>query len=156
MEKRKIYGTILGGIAFIAVIIAVTYARYAWQSSNTDLSFSISDSYFYCESGIESSVSSLSPVLDYRSTSGVESFLVKNVGRSDTTFSISLNISSIDTSLKDESFKYKIMLDSSGGSKNCASTSESGCTTVAEGNFEDAVVGMNTLADVVSLPNNSK
>jgi len=155
MEKRKIYGTILGGIAFIAVIIAVTYARYAWQSSNTDLSFSISDSYFYCESGIESSVSSLSPVLDYRS-GAVDSFWVNNIGMADTTFSISLNISSIDTSLKDKSFKYKIMLDSSGGSKNCASTSESGCTTVAEGNFEDAVVGMNTLADVVSLPNNSK
>lgn len=156
MDKRKIYGTILGGIAFIAVIIAVTYARYVWRSTDTDLSFSINDSYFYCDSGIENNVSSLSPVLDYRSTSGVESFLVKNVGRSDTTFSISLNISSIDSSLKDESFKYKIMLDSSGGNKNCASTSESGCTTIAEGNFANAVVGMNTFAETVTLPNNSK
>lgn len=38
MEKRKIYGTIIGVVAFILFIVGATYAWFTWQSGNTILS----------------------------------------------------------------------------------------------------------------------
>ena len=47
INKRKLYGTILGGIAFLAVIIAVTYARYVWKSDDECLSIIIHEDNTY-------------------------------------------------------------------------------------------------------------
>ena len=155
MNRRKVIGAILGLILFSITVISITYAYYSWRSSNTDITFSIDDSYFYCETDIDSSVSSLAPTNDYRNGS-VQTFHVNNVGRSDTTFSLSMNITSISDVLKDESFKYKLMLDPTNGSKNCASTSEDGCTLVGEGNFSEVHTGLNTLVQSLNLPNNTR
>lgn len=38
MEKRKLYGTILGVAAFVAVIAGLTYAWFTWASNNTIIS----------------------------------------------------------------------------------------------------------------------
>lgn len=38
MEKRKMYGTIVGIVAFAALIIGVTYAWFTWSSAPRELS----------------------------------------------------------------------------------------------------------------------
>lgn len=38
MEKRKMYGTIIGIVAFAALIIGVTYAWFTWNSTPRELS----------------------------------------------------------------------------------------------------------------------
>ena len=108
--KRKLFGTILGILLFSMVVVAFTYASYVWRSGDTLLTININDSYFYCESGLENDVSGLAPVLDYRDGT-YQTFAVNNIGRQDTNFSLSLNIEQISDSLKDESFKYKLMVD---------------------------------------------
>ncbi|MBQ8681345.1 MAG: hypothetical protein IJ509_00315, partial [Bacilli bacterium] len=85
INSRKLWGTIIGVLGFVGLILVVTYARYVWKSEDTLLTFNFSDEYFYCESGIEKEIGELSPVLDYRE--GVyQIFGVNNIGRSDTTF----------------------------------------------------------------------
>ena len=91
LKYRKLIGTILGLILFSITVISITYAYYSWRSSNTDVTFNIDDSYFYCETNLDSSVSSLAPTNDYRNGS-VQTFHVNNIGRSDTTFSLSMNL----------------------------------------------------------------
>ena len=161
MDKRKIYGSILGGIIFLITILSFTYAFYYWRSSNTIVTFNISDSQFYCETDIDSSVSSLSPVLDYKDGS-YQTFKVNNIGGSDTTFSLSMNVSICNNDsnddcsvFQDESFKYKLMLDPTGGSRDCHAD-DTNCTLVGEGSFSSIHKGMNTLISSINLPNNSK
>lgn len=38
MEKRKLFGTIIGVVAFILFMVGATYAWFTWQSGNTILS----------------------------------------------------------------------------------------------------------------------
>ncbi len=38
MEKRKIYGAIIGVLAFVICIVGITYAWFTWNSGNTILS----------------------------------------------------------------------------------------------------------------------
>ena len=161
MDKRKIYGSILGGIIFLITILSFTYAFYYWRSSNTIVTFNISDSQFYCETDIDSSVSSLSPVLDYKDGS-YQTFKVNNIGGSDTTFSLSMNVSICNNDsnddcsvFQDESFKYKLMLDPTGGSRDCHAD-DTNCTLVGGGSFSSIHKGMNTLISSINLPNNSK
>ena len=132
--------------------MSFTFAYYTWRGNNTNLTFNISDSYFYCESGKDVNISGLSPVTDYRSTSAIQEFGVNNVGRSDTRFSLNLKINSMDDSLKHESFKYKVMVDRTNGGNNCITGN--GCEEVGSGNFKNFKVGMNTLVESVELPNN--
>ena len=155
MDKRKFIGAILGGVLFVGVILALTYAFYIWKGDNTLVTFNINDSYFYCESGVESNIDGLYPVLDYRD-GGYQTFVVNNVGRQDTTFSLTMEITAIDEVLLSESFKYKLVVDTTGGNNNCADTSNSNCVEVGSGNFANAKVGANTLVSSISLPNNSR
>ena len=154
-DKRKLFGTILGIILFGLTVMSITFAYYSWRSSNTDVTFSISDSTFTCETDLDSSISSLAPVTDYRNGTH-QVFSVKNIGRSDTTFSLTMNISNISNVLKHPSFKYKLMLDPTNGSRDCSSTSVNNCELVGEGSFENVSVGMNTLVQSINLPNNSR
>ena len=153
-NKRKIIGFIVGLILFSITVTSLSYAYYSWQSSNTDITFNINDQYFYCETDINSSISNLSPVNDYKD--GVlHKFKVNNVANKDTTFSITMNISSIDDALKHESFKYKLVVDKTNGANNCQAGA-SGCEAVAEGNFKNVHIGNNTLVPSINLPNNSR
>ncbi len=152
---RKILGMVLGIIVYVCTIVIATYSYYTWKSEDTLVTLNINDSYFYCESDINVAVSSLSPVLDYHDGT-YQTFKVNNIGKKDTTFSLSLNISSIDTSLLTDSFKYKLVVDKTGGSNNCADTSNSNCVAVGEGNFSNFKVGMNTLVSSIQLLNNSR
>jgi len=152
LDPRKGVGIVIGIIFYSLCILAFSFAYYVWKSEDTDVVFNISDPYFYCESGIENNVGSLSPVLDYRLGS-YDKFGVDNIGMYDTSFSVSMNISQMDDSLKNESFKYKLMVDTS-GVNDCSSTSNSSCVEVGSGDFSDMKVGMNTLVSPLTLPNN--
>ena len=155
MDKRKFIGSILGGLMFLGVVLALTYAFYIWKGDNTLVTFNINDSYFYCESGVESNIDGLYPVLDYRG-GGYQTFVVNNIGRQDTTFSLTMEITAIDSPLLSEAFKYKLVVDTTGGNNNCADTNNSNCVEVGSGNFADAKVGANTLVSSIALPNNSR
>ena len=142
---------------FVCTILLGSYASYTWKSKDTDVTFNIGDAYFYCESGFEVAARGLSPVLDYRSGS-YHTFKVNNIGKADTKFSVTLNIKSMDDALQNESFKYKLVVDKTGGSNDCSSTSTTACEEVenGSGNFSQMKVGMNTIAPSIELPNNSR
>ena len=164
-DKRKLFGTILGLIMFALTIVSITYAYYSWRSSNTIVTFNIQDNIFYCEHKDPNNTGGIAPVLDYK-TGFFDSYIVKNIGRSDTTFSITIDILSClnnsnngtSTNCSEffrDDFKYKVLLDPTGGSNNC-SVDDTNCTVVGEGNFSGMKVGKNTLIRTVNLPNNSK
>ncbi len=155
--RKKIFGGVLGVFLFVCTILLGSYASYTWKSKDTDVTFNIGDAYFYCESGFEVAARGLSPVLDYRSGS-YHTFKVNNIGKADTKFSVTLNIKSMDDALQNESFKYKLVVDKTGGSNDCSSTSTTACEEVenGSGNFSQMKVGMNTIAPSIELPNNSR
>ena len=155
IDKRKLLGFIIGVLLFAVSVASLTFAYYNWKSDNTDVSFVMNDSYFYCESDIEIVTNSLVPVLDYRNGS-VQKFKVNNIGKQDTTFSVSLNITNIDSPLKSTSFKYKLVVDMTGGSNNCITSSSCSEVENGSGDFSNAKVGMNTLVSSIALPNNSR
>ena len=153
--KRKILGAIIGILLFAATVVSFTYAYYSWRSSNTNITFNINDTYFYCETDIDSSVSSsLAPVTDYKNGQ-LHKFKVNNVANRDTTFSLSMNIISISDVLKSTDFKYKLMVDKTNGSNNCQAGA-SGCVEVSSGNFSQVHIGNNTIVPSITLPNNSR
>lgn len=157
IDKRKFFGTIMGMLMFLGLIATLTYAMYFWKSEDTELAFSISDEYFHCESGIESNINGLAPVIDYRNGS-YQRFSVNNIGRADTTFSLTMNITDMDDTLKSESLKYKLVVDTTGGSNNCADVNNNNCLEITggSGDFSDVSVGMNTVVPTISIPNNSR
>ena len=150
MDKRKFWGSILGTTMFLVMLLGLTYAYYTWRSTDTSLTFSISDAYFKCQSGIETHTTSLEPVNDYKLGS-YQTFAVNNVGMTDTTFSLTMDITSIDEELIAEDVKYKLVVDETGGNNNCTTID---CTLVGEGSFANAKVGMNTLVATIFIPNN--
>ena len=155
MDSRKLFGFAVGVVLFLLTVLVGANAFYTWKSGNKDVTFNIGDSYFYCESGQTINQTGLSPVLDYRKSS-YHTFKVNNIGKADTKFSVTLNIKSIDDALKSTSFKYKLVVDKTGGSNNCVTGS--GCEEVSggSGNFSKMKVGMNTIAPSIDLPNNTR
>ena len=168
-DKRKLFGTILGIIMFALTIISITYAYYSWKSSETTVTFNIDDDIFYCETDVDSSVGTnsdnvLAPVNNYRN--GVrQSFIVKNIGRQNTTFSLTMNVTNISSDIiKHPTFKYKLVYDPTGGARNCtladATSDGAGNTCInvtnGTGDFSNIQLGMNTLVQSITLPNNSK
>ncbi len=154
MDSRKLLGFAIGVLLFLATLLFGTYAFYNWKSGNTDVTFNIGDSYFYCETGQNVSETGLAPVLDYQSTTSKYTFKVNNIGKSDTKFSVTLNISEISESLKSTSLKYKLMVDKTGSSSTCDTSSN--CTEAASGDFSKMKKGINTIAPSIDLPNNSR
>ena len=154
MDSRKLLGFAIGVLLFLATLLFGTFAFYSWKSGNTDVTFNIGDSYFYCETGQNVSETGLAPVLDYQSTTSKYTFKVNNIGKSDTKFSVTLNISEISESLKSTSLKYKLMVDKTGSSSTCDTSSN--CTEAASGDFSKMKKGINTIAPSIDLPNNSR
>ena len=79
---------------------------------------------------------------------------VTKVLSSDTSFSITLNITEISEVLKSDSLKYKLMVDKTGSSDNCDTSSN--CIEVVNGDFSKMKLGANTIAPSLELPNNSR
>ena len=129
-NKAKIYMIFSLVVLVIAIIISSTYAYYVWNISDSEVTkiaveIGAATVTFDGGSGVSAT---LRPVSD--KSKGI----VKNINvKGDTTglvFNMYLDIISIDTNLKDESFRYELY---------------KGTTKVKEGNFSDSYLTSNTV-----------
>ena len=129
-NKAKIYMIFSLVVLVIAVIVSGTYAYYVWTTSDSDTT------------KIVAGVGAASVTFDggsdinanLRPVSDKSKGIIKNISvKGDTTglvFNMYLDITSIDTGLKDESFRYELY---------------KGTTKVKEGNFSDSYLTSNTV-----------
>ena len=129
-NKAKIYMISSLVVLVIAVIVSGTYAYYVWTTSDSDTTkivAGIGAATVTFDGGSDISAN-LRPVSD--KSKGI----VKNINvKADTTglvFNMYLDITSIDTGLKDESFRYELY---------------KGTTKVKEGNFSESYLTSNTV-----------
>ena len=129
-NKAKIYMIFSLVVLVIAVIVSGTYAYYVWTTSDSDTTkivAGIGAATVTFDGGSDISAN-LRPVSD--KSKGI----VKNISvKGDTeglVFNMYLDITSIDTGLKDESFRYELY---------------KGTTKVKEGNFSDSYLTSNTV-----------
>ena len=129
-NKAKIYMIFSLVVLVIAVIVSGTYAYYVWTTSDSDTTkivAGIGAATVTFDGGSDISAN-LRPVSD--KSKGI----VKNINvKADTeglVFNMYLDITSIDTDLKDESFRYELY---------------KGDTKVKEGNFSDSYLTSNTV-----------
>ena len=129
-NKAKIYMIFSLVVLVIAVIVSGTYAYYVWTTSDSDTTkivAGIGAATVTFDGGSDISAN-LRPVSD--KSKGI----IKNISvKADTeglVFNMYLDITSIDTGLKDESFRYELY---------------KGDTKVKEGNFSDSYLTSNTV-----------
>ena len=129
-NKAKIYMIFSLVVLVIVVIVSGTYAYYVWTTSDSDTTkivAGIGAATVTFDGGSDISAN-LRPVSD--KSKGI----VKNISvKGDTAglvFNMYLDITSIDTGLKDESFRYELY---------------KGTTKVKEGNFSDSYLTSNTV-----------
>ena len=141
MKNKNI--KIISLIISIILIIAVgTYAWLTWSSQqNTDLYSNVGNLLeVKFTTGNDINATDMLPTLDPLTNGEVTTFSVKNRATYDYAIDIVLNITSISTELKSESFKYIIL----------SSDTENGeYTSVASGDFTNMVVGDNTIGGEV-------
>ena len=130
-KKKKIF--LITGISLLVLIAIVggTYAWYVWTTSDsevTNITAGVGAATVTFDGGSDINAN-LRPVSD--KSKGI----IKNISvKGDTTglvFNMYLDITSIDTGLKDESFRYELY---------------KGTTKVKEGNFSDSYLTSNTVA----------
>ena len=129
-NKAKIYMIFSLVVLVIAVIVSGTYAYYVWTTSDSDTTKIVA--------GIGAATVTFNGGSDIsanlRPVSDKSKGIVKNISvKADTTglvFNMYLDITSIDTGLKDESFRYELY---------------KGTTKVKEGNFSDSYLTSNTV-----------
>ena len=129
-KKKKIF--LITGISLLVLIAIVggTYAYYVWTTSDSDTTKIVA--------GIGAATVTFDGGSDInanlRPVSDKSKGIVKNISvKGDTTglvFNMYLDITSIDTGLKDESFRYELY---------------KGTTKVKEGNFSDSYLTSNTV-----------
>ena len=129
-NKAKIYMIFSLVVLVIAVIVSSTYAYYVWTTSDSDTTkivAGVGAATVTFDGGSDISAN-LRPVSD--KSKGI----VKNISvKADTeglVFNMYLDITSIDTGLKDESFRYELYKET---------------TKVKEGNFSDSYLTSNTV-----------
>ena len=129
-NKAKIYMIFSLIVLVIVVIVSGTYAYYVWTTSDSDTTkivAGIGAATVTFDGGSDISAN-LRPVSD--KSKGI----IKNINvKADTeglVFNMYLDITSIDTGLKDESFRYELY---------------KGTTKVKEGNFSDSYLTSNTV-----------
>ena len=129
-NKAKIYMIFSLVVLVIVVIVSGTYAYYVWTTSDSDTTkivAGIGAATVTFDGGSDISAN-LRPVSD--KSKGI----IKNISvKADTeglVFNMYLDITSIDTGLKDESFRYELY---------------KGDTKVKEGNFSDSYLTSNTV-----------
>ena len=129
-NKAKIYMIFSLIVLVIAVIVSGTYAYYVWTTSDSDTTKIVA--------GIGAATVTFDGGSDInanlRPVSDKSKGIIKNISvKGDTTglvFNMYLDITSIDTGLKDESFRYELY---------------KGTTKVKEGNFSDSYLTSNTV-----------
>ena len=129
-NKAKIYMISSLVVLVIAVIVSGTYAYYVWTTSDSDTTKIVA--------GIGAATVTFDGGSDInanlRPVSDKSKGIIKNISvKGDTTglvFNMYLDITSIDTGLKDESFRYELY---------------KGTTKVKEGNFSDSYLTSNTV-----------
>ena len=129
-NKAKIYMIFSLVVLVIAVIVSGTYAYYVWTTSDSEV--------INITAGVETAIVTFDGGSDVsanlRPVSDKSKGIVKNISvKGDTTglvFNMYLDITSIDTGLKDESFRYELYR---------------GTTKVKEGNFSDSYLTSNTV-----------
>lgn len=143
LDMRKVIGTIVGSIIFLACIAFFTYAFYNWRSENTLVNLGIQESVdVEFTMGPDVNVENIGPVLDYND--GVKAtFTANNSASSAVNLFVSLDISSITDTLLVESFKYKLLKDTSGGT--------SYTTEVVSGDFSTFGVGRNSITTTETI-----
>ena len=130
-NKAKIYMIFSLIVLVIVVIVSGTYAYYVWTTSDSDTTKKI-------VAGIGAATVTFDGGSDIsanlRPVSDKSKGIVKNISvKADTeglVFNMYLDITSIDTGLKDESFRYELY---------------KGDTKVKEGNFSDSYLISNTV-----------
>ena len=129
-NKAKIYMIFSLVVLVIVVIVSGTYAYYVWTTSDSDTTKIVA--------GIGAATVTFDGGSDInanlRPVSDKSKGIIKNISvKGDTTglvFNMYLDITSIDTGLKDESFRYELY---------------KGTTKVKEGNFSDSYLTSNTV-----------
>ena len=129
-NKAKIYMIFSLVVLVIAVIVSGTYAYYVWTTSDSDTTKIVA--------GIGAATVTFNGGSDIsanlRPVSDKSKGIIKNISvKADTAglvFNMYLDITSIDTGLKDESFRYELY---------------KGTTKVKEGNFSDSYLTSNTV-----------
>ena len=129
-NKAKIYMIFSLVVLVIAVIVSSTYAYYVWTTSDSDTTKIVA--------GVGAATVTFDGGSDInanlRPVSDKSKGIIKNISvKGDTTglvFNMYLDITSIDTGLKDESFRYELY---------------KGTTKVKEGNFSDSYLTSNTV-----------
>lgn len=144
LDKRKLIGAVIGTVVFISCVLFFTYAYYNWKSSNTLVSFDITDANTVeCLPGPDVNVINIGPVLNYQDGVKAE-FSATNNSSANITFSLTLDITSISNTLLVESFKYKLVQDKKGG------TDYDYDHPVVEGNFSKFKVGSNLIKEDIT------
>lgn len=109
MSKRKLIGTIIGVVAFAALIAGATYA---WLSNNLGVNngvYNVASKNFVINFTKGTDISNGVPILATATAGTAKNLNVKAglaTGSTPGTITIYLNISSIDTNLKNNSIKY--------------------------------------------------
>ena len=135
-DKKKIF-KVLGLIISIVLVITLgTYAWLTWSSTdNTELTMTIGElAEIKFITGNDITTTNLAPVLDYNDGKST-TFSIKS--RTDTTFEsdVILNVTSIDSALQVDSFKYVILESSDNNTFNI----------INEGTFKNISTGINVI-----------
>ena len=139
--KNKSKFIIIISIFVILIGLLSTFAYFTWKSTNNDISFTVSGVTVELNDGKDITGANLMPTLKYTSTGNINKPIkirLKEETPDTVTVNINLKINTIDTGLKDASFKYTLV---------------SGNTIIKEGNFSSAT--NNSTITLATLTNTS-
>ena len=139
--KNKSKFIIIISIFVILIGLLSTFAYFTWKSTNNDISFTVSGVTVELNDGKDITGANLMPTLKYTSTGNINKPIkirLKEETPDTVTVNINLKINTIDTGLKDASFKYTLV---------------SGNTIIKEGNFSTAT--NNSTITLATLTNTS-
>lgn len=149
IDKRKVIGTVIGLIFFISCLAYFTYAWYEWRSGNNTVNLTIKDASIQCISGPDINVENIGPVLNLKD--GVKAnFNIKNDASSEVNITLGLNITSISSSLRTDSFKWALLQDTTGTNNFDYSK-----TPLLSGDFSNLSIKENTLSSTIKVAGNS-
>ena len=149
IDKRKVIGTVIGIIFFISCLVYFTYAWYEWRSGNNTVNLTIKDSSVECTNGPSIEVKNIGPILSLKD--GVKAnFNIKNTGGEEINITLGLNITSISSSLRTDSFKWALLQDTTGTNNFDYSK-----PPLLSGNFSNLGIKENTLSSTIKVAGNS-
>ena len=140
MEKRKVLGTIIGVLAFIALVAGISFAWFSWQSSNNTLvSFTVGGVDITFDAGADITSSKLRPV-STKEYGVANDYAIKKTITASSPLTAYLNLyltlETLPDGLKHESFIWELY---------------KGSDLVGKGNFKN-----NNQGDKVRIASNQK